>query len=130
MADPQHSDLPRQSRDVVIKVVAKGEEGLRELQILQVLSSEPLSSDPSNPTVRVLEFLTYGDWHFAVMPFCDSFDDCPFLTASEFLDFAEQALRVSSAWNSKTLQFKLILGIVFFALQSDSTLGESHVAFS
>jgi hypothetical protein len=80
---------------VVIKVVAKAEEGLRELQILRRLSSEPLKSDPSNPAVPVIEFLTYEDWHFAVMPFCDPFDSAPFLTASECLNVAEQALSVS-----------------------------------
>ena len=82
-------------------MIAKGEEGHAELQILRVLNSEPLRSDPSNSTIRVIEFLTYDDWHFAVMPFCDLFDVSPFLTASECLEFAEQALTVSNDMDGK-----------------------------
>lgn len=84
----------RQNRDVVIKVVAKGDEGRRELEILQLLNSEPLISDSGSFTVPVLEFLEHFDWTFAVMPFCDHCD-VPFLNASECLDFAEQVLTVS-----------------------------------
>jgi len=82
----------RKNRDVVIKVVAKGDEGLNELEILHLLNSEPLRSDPANSTVPVLEFLTFRDWQFAVMPFYDACNASPFLRASECLDFAEQVL--------------------------------------
>ncbi|OCH86780.1 hypothetical protein OBBRIDRAFT_806534 [Obba rivulosa] len=70
------------NRDVVIKVVAKGEDGMKELEILQYINSEPLRSDPRNATVPVLEFLQYQDWWFAVMP----------RDASECLEFTEQML--------------------------------------
>jgi hypothetical protein len=33
---------------MVIKVVAKGHEGIGELKILQLLNLEPLKSDPAN----------------------------------------------------------------------------------
>jgi hypothetical protein len=106
----------RKNQDVVIKVVAQAKEGLAELQILRILNSEPLKSDPFNTTVPVLEFLTYEDWHFAVMPFFDPFDVSPFLTASECLDFAEQALSVSGDMKDKlSLLTDPILGFVFFA---------------
>ncbi|EGN92928.1 hypothetical protein SERLA73DRAFT_79145 [Serpula lacrymans var. lacrymans S7.3] len=83
----------RQNRDVVIKVVAKGNEGLKELEILQLLNSEPLRSDPYNATVPVLEFLKYDGWHFIVMPFYDDCSSPPFRNIHECLDFVEQVLR-------------------------------------
>lgn len=84
-----------ENRDVIIKVVAKGHEGLRELKILELLNVEPLKSDPSNATVPIVELLHYHDWHFVVMPFCDGSDEKPFLNAMECLEFAEQVLLVS-----------------------------------
>jgi hypothetical protein len=80
---------------VVIKVVAKGHEGLGELKILQLLNAEPLKSNPANATVPIVEFLCYDDWHFVVMPFCDGSDEIPFLNAMECLEFTEQVLLVS-----------------------------------
>ncbi|OBZ65850.1 hypothetical protein A0H81_14090 [Grifola frondosa] len=82
------------NRDVVIKLVPKGSEGLREFEILRLLSSEPLRSDPANATVPALEFIEYDDCRFVVMPYCDGCDDDPFLNQSEYLDFAEQLLTV------------------------------------
>lgn len=82
----------RKNRDVVIKLVAHGDEGLNELKILHLLNSEPLRSDPANLTVQVLEFQSFGDWQFVVMPFYDGCDESLFLRASECLDFAEQVL--------------------------------------
>jgi len=82
-------------RDVVIKVVSKGHEGLRELKILELLNAEPLKSDPASATVPIVEFLQYDDWHFVVMPFCDGSDEKPFSNAMECLEFAEQVLSVS-----------------------------------
>lgn len=82
----------RKNRDVVIKLVAHGDEGLNELKILHLLNSEPLRSDPANSTVQVLEFLSFSDWQFVVMPFYDGCDESLFLRASECLDFAEQVL--------------------------------------
>ena len=93
----------RKNRDVVIKVVAKGDEGLNELEILHLLNSEPLKSDPTNSTVPVLEFLSFHDWQFAVMPFYDGCDASPFLSASECLDFMEQILSVSCNPDPETL---------------------------
>ncbi|KAL6302707.1 kinase-like domain-containing protein [Sparassis latifolia] len=82
----------RMNRDVVIKVISKGEEGANERRILEILNSEPLRSDPANATIPVLDFLEYEDYCFAVMPCCDSSSSYPFLYASECLDFAEQSL--------------------------------------
>ena len=78
----------------MIKVVAKGDEGARELQILQILNSEPAKSDPNNATVPVVEFLCYGDWKFVVMPFCDGCDEVPLRNVKECLEFATQVLQV------------------------------------
>jgi hypothetical protein len=85
----------REGRDVVIKVIAKGEDGNDELQILQFLNSEPLRSDPANATVPVLEFLTYDGWKFAVMPHWGSCDYPPMKNVAECLEFADQILSVS-----------------------------------
>ena len=95
MKDIEHVISYRENRDVVIKVVSKGDEGRRELEILQLLNSEPLRSDPANATVRVLEFLEFHDWHFVVMPLCDQCDELPFLNMSEGFEFADQVLAVS-----------------------------------
>ncbi|KDQ18764.1 hypothetical protein BOTBODRAFT_153640 [Botryobasidium botryosum FD-172 SS1] len=83
----------RCGRYVVIKLVSKGKEDSNELQILRLLQSEPLWSDPSNATIRILEFLEYDDLRFAVMPFCDDSLAYPFINISEYLDFTEQVLR-------------------------------------
>jgi len=80
------------NRDVIIKVVAKGEYGLEELEILQLLNSEPLRSNPANATVPVLDFLEYDSWHFIVMP-CWSDCDMPwFRNADECLELMDQTL--------------------------------------
>ncbi|KAF8159438.1 hypothetical protein B0H34DRAFT_673812 [Crassisporium funariophilum] len=87
----------RKNRDVVIKVISKGNEGSSERKILQLLNSEPLRSDLANATVQVIEFLEYQDFCFAVMPFCDGSDERPFLTAFECLDFAERISEIVRA---------------------------------
>lgn len=88
-------DLLRKNRDVVIKVVSKGQEGLRELNILRLLNTEPLVSDPHNATIPVIEFLTLEDWHFAVMPFHSMCDEVRFTTPEEVFEFAGQLFEVS-----------------------------------
>jgi hypothetical protein len=84
-----------ENNNVVIKVVAKGHEGLGELKILQILNAKPLKSNPSNATIPIVEFLCYDDWHFVVMLFCDGSDKIPFLNAMECLEFTKQVLLVS-----------------------------------
>ena len=117
--------MSRKNRDVVIKVIAKGNEGLSELEILQHLNSEPLRSDPHNSTVPVLEFLSFHDWQFAVMPFYDDCDASPFLSASECLDFMEQLLTVScdSESNVDTCRFNINSDNRILASQSHCSLG-------
>jgi hypothetical protein len=84
-------------RDVIIKVISKGEEGVQELQILKLLNSAPLRLDPANATVPVLEFLAYGDWTFAVMPRWGSCTFPPLKDAAECLEFADQVVSVSGS---------------------------------
>ena len=43
-------------RDVVIKAVSKGHEGLRELKILELLNAESLQSYAASATVPIVEF--------------------------------------------------------------------------
>ncbi|RDB15318.1 Protein kinase US3 [Hypsizygus marmoreus] len=80
----------RKNRDVVIKAVAKADEGSHELKILQMLQSEHLKSHPQNATIQVLEYLHYQDWVFVVMPALDNCNEYPFMTINEILDFGEQ----------------------------------------
>ncbi|KIY43314.1 hypothetical protein FISHEDRAFT_78616 [Fistulina hepatica ATCC 64428] len=53
--------------DVVLKVLSDGSDpdGLRELDILRKVSTEPLKSHPDNHCVPVLEFIEHGRWTFA-----------------------------------------------------------------
>ena len=120
----------RKNRDVVIKVIAKGDEGHNELEILQHLNSEPLRSDPDNSTVPVLEFLSFHDWQFAVMPFYDDCDASPFLSALECLDFMEQLLTVScdSESNVDTCRFNINSDNGLPASQSHCSLGWSQTS--
>ena len=92
----------KKNRGIVIKLIAKGDEGANELEILHLLNPEPLRSDPANLTVPVLEFLSFRDWRFAVIPYYDACDASPFLRASECLDFAEQVLSVSKNSSAET----------------------------
>ncbi|KAI0067642.1 kinase-like protein [Artomyces pyxidatus] len=86
----------RGNRDVVIKVISKGEEGIEELRILQYLNSAPLRSHPKNNTITVLDFLYYLDWSFIVMPAMTTSSDVPMYSANEALDFCEQLLSTLS----------------------------------
>ncbi|KAI0319473.1 kinase-like domain-containing protein [Amylostereum chailletii] len=82
----------RFNRDVVIKLISKGHENAHELEILQLLNSEPLKFNPLNATVPVVEFLQFQDWNFVVMPYCDQSFKPPMTNAEESLEFAEQIL--------------------------------------
>ena len=77
-------------------------EGLNELEVLHLLNSEALRSDPANLIVPVLEFLGFRDRQFSVMPFYDACNASSFLRASECLDFAEQVLPVSKNSGTET----------------------------
>ncbi|KAF9000807.1 kinase-like protein [Hymenopellis radicata] len=82
-------------RDVVIKLVhnERTGEGSQEYNILRMLNSEPLRSDPRNSTVLVVDFLEFEDWRFVVMPYYSACDVMPFVTPYETLDFAEHIIR-------------------------------------
>ncbi|KAF8968818.1 hypothetical protein BDZ97DRAFT_1902828 [Flammula alnicola] len=85
-----------QNRDVAIKVVDKYSpdcpDGSTELQILRLLNSPSMRSDPRNATVPVIEFLEFHDWKFVVMPFLEGCDAYDLLTSHECLDFGCQIL--------------------------------------
>ncbi|KAI0067657.1 hypothetical protein BV25DRAFT_1911550 [Artomyces pyxidatus] len=85
----------RENRDVVIKVVSKGEEGAEELRILQYLNAKPLRNDPANATAMVFDFLQYLDWTFVVVPQMTACDRVPMYSTGEALDFCEQLLAAS-----------------------------------
>ena len=82
------------NRDVIIRVIRKGDEGRNEHEILLLLNSQPLRSESANMTIPILDFLQYEDWCFAVMPFCELCIFRVFGKASEVLEFAEQTMSV------------------------------------
>ncbi|KAI0057596.1 kinase-like protein [Artomyces pyxidatus] len=90
----------RCNRDVVIKVVSKGQEGSGELEILKFLNTPDMRLDAANATVPVLEFISIGEWTFVVMPFCDGCENMPMVNAHEVLEFMEQLLSTLSFLHS------------------------------
>ena len=78
----------------MIKVISNGTEGNSELHILKLFNSSPLRSDARNATVPVLEYLEFGGWTFAVMPYCDESEQPPIRNADEALECTEQILAV------------------------------------
>jgi hypothetical protein len=68
----------------------------REVQISQYFSEERVRNDPWNHCVPILEVLDLPetDGAILVMPFLRRFDDPPFLTVGEALDFIHQIFEV------------------------------------
>lgn len=70
-----------------------------EIQIGRYLSSEPLASDPKNHCVPILEVLDLPEddnTKLLVMPLLRIFDNPPFLTVGEAVEFMRQAIEVST----------------------------------
>lgn len=68
-----------------------------ELEIVNVLSSLELSSDPRNHCVPIFDqFRDDQDsqWSYIIMPFLRYVDDPPFETVSDIVDFVTQMLEV------------------------------------
>ncbi|KAJ7902308.1 kinase-like domain-containing protein [Mycena leptocephala] len=66
---------------------------LRETQIFQKLSSDPLASDPKNHCIRLIEILQVPDSDtkdLIVMPLLNRWDEFPFLTIGEAVEFFSQ----------------------------------------
>lgn len=69
----------------------------KELEIASLLSSSPLSDDPRNhsvPLLDVVEDETDRDWSYIVMPFLRLVDEPPFETVQEVIDLIDQVLEV------------------------------------
>ncbi|KIY51958.1 hypothetical protein FISHEDRAFT_70194 [Fistulina hepatica ATCC 64428] len=86
---------PARTKDVIVKVISDGIDptGLRELEILQTLTSEPLKSHPDNQCVPVLEYIRHDKWVFAVFPRWSNCTEPNFESVGEVLDFCEQVTR-------------------------------------
>ena len=82
----------RDNRDVFIKRIAKGSS---EMDILVFLSNPTLREDTRNHAVPVLDVIT-GDeeFDFIIMPVLRPFNDPPFVSVDEALDFVRQTLEV------------------------------------
>jgi hypothetical protein len=81
---------------VYIKQIATGDE---ESRLMLMLNSH---EDPANHTVTILDtFVDTADEtiSYLVMPFLRLFDDPPFESIGEILDFTDQVLEVSIVFN-------------------------------
>jgi hypothetical protein len=82
------------NKSVVIKRVKVGSD---EVAICRMLSSPELRNDPHNHAVPILDYFTKDDESkhgFLVMPLLRKFDDPPFGTVGEVVDFVRQMLQV------------------------------------
>ena len=69
----------------------------RELEIMDFLSTEGRDKDPRNHCVRSIEILkhpTESAMRILVLPLLRKFDDPPFETIGEVVDFVGQVLEV------------------------------------
>jgi hypothetical protein len=88
----------RDGTDVLIRLVAKGKEGLEHLNILRTLAA---SAVPENHALPLLAELEKDDMVFAVFPLVAANDDVPwFSTISELLELVHQVLRVGVSLTS------------------------------
>ncbi|KIM47406.1 hypothetical protein M413DRAFT_22085 [Hebeloma cylindrosporum] len=78
--------------DVVIKIISDADNPSNEFKVLQYLNEEGVRSNPRNLTIHVLEFLTFYNLVFAVMPRWDSAFHADFGTVAEVMQCGEQIL--------------------------------------
>ncbi|KZS87782.1 hypothetical protein SISNIDRAFT_419173, partial [Sistotremastrum niveocremeum HHB9708] len=80
-------------RDVLIRLIRKGEQGEEHLKVLRALCQGERAFHATNHCVPVLQELELGDMTFAVHPYLGGQVDYPwFYDLSEVLDFIIQAL--------------------------------------
>lgn len=96
-----------------------------EVKIAQYFSAEPLSSDPRNHCVQLLEVLPVpddDDLTIMVFPFLTPFDSPFFRTVGEVVDFLSQVFEVSLVYTLMVLMptVALLQGLLF--------MHEHHVA--
>lgn len=86
----------KEGKDVVIRLVAKGEDGLEELEILRTVASPPLSTLPANHALPMLMELSKDDMRFAVFPMVSNngVTNPWFSKLSEALELIDQVLEV------------------------------------
>jgi len=83
-------------KPVMLKMLPH-EEGPYELEINKLFSTEPLSSNPRNYCVQILDVirLSSNDYPIIVQPLLRSFYDPRFRTYGEFVNFFAQICEVS-----------------------------------
>ena len=87
-------------RPVMLKRLVN-EEGPYELQINKLLSTEPLSSDPRNLCVQLLDIIDLPDVPpIMVHPLLRPFYDPPLRTFGEFVTFYAQVCEVCPTFRS------------------------------
>jgi hypothetical protein len=92
-------------RPVMLKKLLK-EEGPHELQINKLFSTEPLSSDPRNHCVPLLDVIELRDEPpILVHPLLRRHYDPRFQTFGEFVTFFSQTCEVSPVTFLKTVRF-------------------------
>jgi serine/threonine protein kinase len=85
-------------KDGISVMIKRVEANSDELAISLMLSSPQLSKDPNNYAVQILDHFGEGDGSneaFMVMPLLRPFNDPPFSTVGEVVDFVRQMLQVN-----------------------------------
>ena len=88
-----------------------------EIRIALMLGTPPLSEDPSNHSVPILDTFedeTNAEVSYIVMPLLRNFDNPPFESVEDVLEFGEQVLEVSISMlinNSPPLDVQLLMNV-------------------
>jgi acyl-CoA thioesterase len=88
----------KRTKDGISVMIKRVEADSEELAISLMLSSPQLSKDPHNHAVQILDHFGEGDGSneaFMVMPLLRPFNDPPFSTVGEVVDFVRQMLQVN-----------------------------------
>jgi len=90
-----------------------------EAEIMSYLSSDPLASDPHNHSVPLYDVVRVPDAEnldLLVMPLLRTFDDPPFDTFGETVEFFRQIFEASFYFDSRNVSQKCIyLGLAIYA---------------
>jgi hypothetical protein len=85
---------------VIIQLVAKGDHGHRDLEIMRYFNQPPLRERPHNHVLPVIEELQYLDMYFLVLPLLSAYMfDPPFYNDAELLEAMRQSFEVRFAYN-------------------------------
>ena len=126
---PHVIDATRISDGKLVTIKCLETDGL-EIRIAIMLGTPPLSEDPNNHSVPVLDTFedeTNAGVSYIVMPLLRNFDSPPFESVEDVLEFSEQVLEVSMSMLMSDLQHAKLIYIVN-VLQGLSFLHQTGIA--